>query len=54
MFSPFGSSAGGGVYVYLREAYSPALGFLWGWAILGLVLVGLPVYFMWARKPTVA
>ena len=22
----------GGVYVYLKEAYSPALGFLWGWA----------------------
>jgi APA family basic amino acid/polyamine antiporter len=23
----------GGVYVYLREAYHPALGFLWGWAM---------------------
>ncbi len=23
----------GGVYVYLKEAYSPALGFLWGWAM---------------------
>jgi APA family basic amino acid/polyamine antiporter len=23
----------GGVYVYLNEAYSPALGFLWGWAM---------------------
>src|SRR5256712_13828829 len=23
----------GGVYVFLREAYSPALGFLWGWAM---------------------
>ena len=23
----------GGVYVYLREAYSPAAGFLWGWAM---------------------
>lgn len=23
----------GGVYVYLREIYSPALGFLWGWAM---------------------
>src|SRR2546422_940360 len=22
----------GGVYVFLRESYSPALGFLWGWA----------------------
>lgn len=23
----------GGVYVYLKEAYSPAAGFLWGWAM---------------------
>ncbi len=23
----------GGVYVFLREEYSPALGFLWGWAM---------------------
>jgi APA family basic amino acid/polyamine antiporter len=23
----------GGVYVFLREAYSPVLGFLWGWAM---------------------
>jgi len=23
----------GGVYVFLREAYTPALGFLWGWAM---------------------
>src|SRR5438034_11484773 len=23
----------GGVYVFLREAYSPGLGFLWGWAM---------------------
>src|SRR5206468_5363831 len=23
----------GGVYVFLREQYSPALGFLWGWAM---------------------
>ncbi len=23
----------GGVYVFLREAYSPALGFLWGWGM---------------------
>jgi len=23
----------GGVYVYLKEAYSPAIGFLWGWAM---------------------
>jgi APA family basic amino acid/polyamine antiporter len=26
--------ASGGVYVFLREAWSPALGFLWGWAML--------------------
>jgi APA family basic amino acid/polyamine antiporter len=24
----------GGVYVFLKEAYSPAVGFLWGWAML--------------------
>lgn len=24
---------GGGVYVFLSEAYSPAVGFLWGWAM---------------------
>src|SRR5689334_1020492 len=23
----------GGVYVFLKEAYSPSLGFLWGWAM---------------------
>jgi APA family basic amino acid/polyamine antiporter len=23
----------GGVYVYLKEAYSPSMGFLWGWAM---------------------
>ena len=23
----------GGVYVYLREAYHPSIGFLWGWAM---------------------
>jgi len=26
-------SATGGVYVYLREAYHPAAGYLWGWAM---------------------
>ena len=26
-------SESGGVYVYLREAYSPSVGFLWGWAM---------------------
>jgi APA family basic amino acid/polyamine antiporter len=24
----------GGVYIYLKEAYSPLIGFLWGWAML--------------------
>ena len=24
----------GGVYIFLREAFSPAIGFLWGWAML--------------------
>ncbi|NIR46592.1 MAG: amino acid permease, partial [Gemmatimonadetes bacterium] len=23
----------GGVYVYLREAFGPPVGFLWGWAM---------------------
>lgn len=23
----------GGVYIFLKETYSPALGFLWGWAM---------------------
>ena len=27
------STESGGVYVYLKEAYSPSLGFLWGWAM---------------------
>ena len=26
-------SRSGGVYVYLKEAYSPSIGFLWGWAM---------------------
>ncbi len=26
-------SRSGGIYVYLKEAYSPAIGFLWGWAM---------------------
>lgn len=26
-------SQSGGVYVYLKEAYSPSIGFLWGWAM---------------------
>ncbi len=31
----------GGVYVYLREAYSPALGFLWGWAMFWIMHSGI-------------
>lgn len=31
----------GGVYVYLRDAYSPALGFLWGWAMFWTMHSGI-------------
>jgi APA family basic amino acid/polyamine antiporter len=31
----------GGVYVFLREAFSPALGFLWGWAMLWVMHSGI-------------
>ena len=31
----------GGVYVYLSEAYSPALGFLWGWAMFWTMHSGI-------------
>jgi APA family basic amino acid/polyamine antiporter len=31
----------GGVYVFLREIYSPALGFLWGWSMLWSVHAGI-------------
>ncbi len=31
----------GGVYVYLREAYSPAAGFLWGWAMFWVMHSGI-------------
>ena len=31
----------GGVYVYLREAFSPALGFLWGWAMFWVMHSGI-------------
>ena len=30
----------GGVYVFLREAYGPALGFLFGWALFLVVQTG--------------
>ncbi len=31
----------GGVYVYLRESFSPALGFLWGWAMFWTMHSGI-------------
>ncbi len=31
----------GGVYIYLKEAFSPALGFLWGWAMFWTVHSGI-------------
>ncbi|MFG1691041.1 APC family permease, partial [Gemmatimonadota bacterium] len=33
--------ASGGVYVYLRESFSPALGFLWGWAMFWTMHSGI-------------
>ncbi len=31
----------GGVYVYLKEAFSPSIGFLWGWAMFWIVHSGI-------------
>ncbi len=31
----------GGVYVFLRESYSPAAGFLWGWAMFWVMHTGI-------------
>ena len=31
----------GGVYVFLKEAYSPAVGFLWGWAMFWTMHTGI-------------
>ncbi|MFQ5824364.1 MAG: APC family permease [bacterium] len=31
----------GGVYVYLKEAYTPAVGFLWGWAMFWTMHSGI-------------
>lgn len=31
----------GGVYIYLKEAYSPSMGFLWGWAMFWSVHSGI-------------
>src|SRR5476649_1916483 len=31
----------GGVYVFIREAFSPAVGFLWGWAMFWTMHTGI-------------
>jgi len=31
----------GGVYLYLKEAYSPSIGFLWGWAMFWIMHSGI-------------
>lgn len=31
----------GGVYVYLKEAFSPSIGFLWGWAMFWIMHSGI-------------
>ncbi len=31
----------GGVYVYMKEAYSPSVGFLWGWAMFWVMHSGI-------------
>src|SRR5215510_10429147 len=31
----------GGVYVFLKNAYSPAVGFLWGWAMYWTMHTGI-------------
>jgi APA family basic amino acid/polyamine antiporter len=31
----------GGVYIYLKEAYSPSLGFLWGWSMFWIMHSGI-------------
>lgn len=33
--------ASGGVYVYLRDAFSPSIGFLWGWAMFWSMHTGI-------------
>src|SRR5947209_2548987 len=36
-----GCPATGGVYVYLSRAFSPAMGFLWGWAMFWTMHTGI-------------
>ena len=45
----------GGVYVFLREAYSPAVGFLWGWAMFWSMHSGIiaAIATVFARYATV-
>ncbi len=31
----------GGVYIYLKEAFSPVVGFLWGWAMFWVMHSGI-------------
>ncbi|NIO80536.1 MAG: amino acid transporter, partial [Candidatus Aminicenantes bacterium] len=31
----------GGVYVFLRESFSPSVGFLWGWAMFWSIHSGI-------------
>src|SRR5664279_4177568 len=31
----------GGVYVFLKETYSPAIGFLWGWTMFWIMHSGI-------------
>jgi len=46
----------GGQYVYLREAYGPLSGFLFGWILFlvympgSIAALGIPVYYYWKRK----
>ena len=46
----------GGQYVYLREAYGPLSGFLFGWILFlvympgSIAALGIPVYYYWRRK----
>src|SRR5256714_2941956 len=44
----------GGVYVFLREAYSPSLGFLWGWAMFWSMHSGIiaAIAMVFARYAT--
>src|SRR5215469_8857429 len=36
----------GGVYVFLREAFSPGVAFLWGWAMFWTMHTGIVAFFI--------